>query len=203
MATDDERIQSAVESFGGRAVMTSADHASGSDRIAECADRMGWDEDQLIVNLQGDEPEMPPECLEQVATLLAGDSEADAATLCSRMESVEEVGDPNAVKVVASQAGDALFFSRASLPYPREFESLEAALAGGVTWYRHLGLYCYRLASLRRFTAQAPTPLEVAEHLEQLRFLETGGRILVAEACRAIPPGIDTPADLESARNRM
>lgn len=203
VATDDERIARAVAGFGGQAVMTARDHASGSDRIAECATLRGWATDQLIVNLQGDEPEMPPACLDQVAALLADDATADAATLCRRIESVDELRDPNAVKVVWSTDGRALYFSRAVVPYPRGHAGLAEALEAGIAWYRHLGLYCYRLAALLRFAQVDPTPLERSESLEQLRFLETGGRIRIAEACEPIPAGIDTPEDLEQARRRI
>jgi len=203
VATDDERILEVVEGFGGRAVMTRRDHASGSDRIAECAGVMGWDGGQLIVNLQGDEPEMPPACLDQVAELLAGDPGAAAATLYRPIDSAEEVGDPNAVKVVVSERGQALYFSRSPIPYARGHASVGEALQAGHRWYRHIGLYCYRLAALRSFAAQAPTPLERAEHLEQLRFLEYGERIVIAEASRPIPAGIDTEADLAKVRTRI
>lgn len=203
VATDDERIRAAVAAFGGDAVMTSPNHASGSDRIAECAAALGWSDRQLIVNLQGDEPEMPSECLDQVATLLAADEGAAAATLYRPVESVAEAADPNCVKVVFTPAGDALYFSRSPIPHPQGQADLATALTAGQKWYRHLGLYCYRLGSLRSFAALQPTPLEQRERLEQLRFLENGMRIRIAAACRPIPPGIDTPEDLENARARL
>jgi 3-deoxy-manno-octulosonate cytidylyltransferase (CMP-KDO synthetase) len=203
IATDDRRILAAAEDFGARAVMTSPEHASGSDRTAECAGLLGWADDQVIVNLQGDEPLMPPQCLDQVAGLLEPAAGADAATLYWPVSDAAEAADPNAVKVVVGQGGEALFFSRAILPYPRDFASVEEAFAAGVRWYRHLGLYAYRKSSLDRFAATTPTPLERAEHLEQLRFLESGGRILAARACQAIPAGIDTEKDLERVRTLL
>ncbi len=201
IATDDRRIRDAARAFGAEVLMTDPGHPSGSDRIAECAGRMGWRDEQIIVNLQGDEPLMPPECLDQVAELLAAHPEADAATLYRPVGDAEEAADPNAVKVVVGEGGDALFFSRATVPYPRDYPTVEAAFEAGVTWNRHLGLYAYRKAALDRFTRTPPTPLETAERLEQLRFLESGGRIVVALACREIPAGVDTPEDLERIRN--
>lgn len=201
VATDDGRIEAAVTGFGGEALRTRSDHASGSDRIAEVAERLGLSGDQVIVNLQGDEPEMPPACLDQVAALLSAGG--DVATLCRRIDDPDEIVDPNAVKVVASEAGEALYFSRSAIPHGRGHASAAAALAAGVDYRRHIGLYAYRVDALRRFTDAEPSLLERAEALEQLRFLELGMRIRVAEACAPIPPGIDTPADLERARRRM
>ena len=143
---------------------------------------------------------MPGECLDQVAALLAADPGAEAATLYWPIDAADEVRDPNAVKVVTSQTGDALCFSRSPLPFPRGHDTIEAAMQSGLSWNRHLGLYCYRHSALRKFTSQEPTPLERAEKLEQMRFLETGGRIRIAQASRAIPAGIDTPEDLERIR---
>jgi len=200
IATDDERIRDTARGFGAEVVMTSSTHPSGSDRIAECAANLGWSPETLIVNLQGDEPLMPPECLDQVAALLAGDTRADAASLYWLMDSAREIIDPNIVKVTTDADGVALLFSRAVIPHPRLWESLDAALGAGMRWKRHIGLYGYRAAALSAFTRRAPTPLEQAEKLEQLRFLESGGRIVMAEACRFIPPGVDTPADLERVR---
>lgn len=203
VATDDPRIAEVVETCGGQAVMTRADHASGSDRIAECAALMQWPDDQLVVNLQGDEPEMPPACLGQVAGLLSDDPEAAVATLYWPIDHADEVRDPNVVKVVTSVQGDALYFSRAITPHPRGMGSVEAAIAEGVQWKRHLGLYAYRLGALNAFTAWAVTPLERAEKLEQLRFLEYGQRIRIEMAIEPIPAGVDTPRDLKRVRARL
>lgn len=200
IATDDRRILEAVEQFGGTAVLTSTDHASGSDRIAECARQLGWDDDQLIVNLQGDEPAMPAVCLDQVAQLLAGDTSADVATLCWPVDSPQDLDDPNTVKVVFSGAGQALYFSRAVIPHCRGAQSTDKAMQSGVSFFRHMGLYAYRYRALKQFTAAAPTPLERAERLEQLRFMELGLTLRVAVAAEHIPPGIDTADDLERER---
>jgi len=200
IATDDHRIVEAAESFGARVVLTKTDHQSGSDRIAECAEILGWPDDHLVVNLQGDEPLMPPACLDQVAALLNAQAGCEVASLYWPIRHAEEVRNPNAVKVVIDSGGCALYFSRAPIPYSRTHGDIDAAIRAGIEWKRHLGLYAYRLAALRRYTASDPTPLESAERLEQLRIMEQGGRIIMAKACEFIPAGVDTAADLEKAR---
>jgi 3-deoxy-manno-octulosonate cytidylyltransferase (CMP-KDO synthetase) len=197
IATDSEEIVEAAQAFGARAVLTSADHQSGSDRIAECADQLGWDDDALVVNLQGDEPLMPAACLDQAAALLGADREAAAASLYWPITDAAEAADPNVVKVVVGRDGAALYFSRSVVPHARGFSDLEAALRSGLAWKRHIGLYAYRAGALRAFAAMRPTPLESAEKLEQLRFLEHGLRIVMAEAAAPIPAGVDTPQDLQ------
>jgi len=200
IATDDKRIIAVAESFGAVAVLTRSDHQSGSDRIAECADQLGWPDDLLVVNLQGDEPLMPPACLDQVAALLDQQTDCDVASLYWPVTEADEVKNPNVVKVVTSAEDRALYFSRTPIPYARTHVDIDAAIRGGVEWKRHLGLYAYRLAALRRYTACQPTPLESAERLEQLRIMEQGGQIAMARACEFIPTGIDTPEDLERVR---
>jgi 3-deoxy-manno-octulosonate cytidylyltransferase (CMP-KDO synthetase) len=200
IATDDEQIARAVRGFGATAVMTSAAHASGSDRIAECIDLLGWGEDTLVVNLQGDEPLMPPACLDQAAALLAGDGAAAAASLYWPIDDAEELADPNVVKVATALDGAALYFSRSVIPHPRGASSMGEAILEGRYWKRHIGLYAYRASALRKFTALAPTPLERVEKLEQLRFLESGQRIAMAQAAEFIPAGVDTPGDLQRVR---
>lgn len=201
IATDDERIVSAAEAFGASVILTSTDHQSGSDRIAECAEKLDWSDGQLVVNLQGDEPLMPPACLDQVATLLNHSVDCEVASLYWPMTEAGEVLNPNAVKVVTDSQDRALYFSRAPIPYARSYASIDEAMAAGIEWKRHLGLYAYRLAALRRYTAYAPTPLESSERLEQLRIMERGGRIAMAAACEFIPAGIDTPEDLQRVRD--
>jgi 3-deoxy-manno-octulosonate cytidylyltransferase (CMP-KDO synthetase) len=200
IATDDERIVKAARLFGAEVMMTSPDHQSGSDRIAECADQLGWPDDLLVVNLQGDEPLMPPACLDQVAALLDQKKNCDVASLYWPVTQADEVQNPNVVKVVTNKQDLALYFSRAAIPYARGHDDMNAASSGGVEWKRHLGLYAYRLAALRRYTRCQATPLETAERLEQLRVLEQGGRIAMARACEFIPAGIDTPEDMERVR---
>jgi len=200
VATDDERIAGVAKSFGARVVLTRSDHQSGSDRIAECADILGWPDEHLVVNLQGDEPLMPPACLDQVAALLDERTDCEVASLYWPMTDSTEVQNPNAVKVVTNMQSLALYFSRSPIPFARSHASITEAMAAGVEWKRHLGLYAYRLAALRRYTACEPTPLEISERLEQLRIMEQGGRIAMALACAFIPAGIDTADDLQRVR---
>lgn len=197
IATDDERIVRVAEAFGAQVVLTGSNHQSGSDRIAECAATLDWPDGCLVVNLQGDEPLMPAACLDQVAALLVQRSDCEVASLYWPITEAAEVQNPNAVKVVTDTQDRALYFSRAPIPFSRAHGSIAKALESGVQWKRHLGLYAYRLAALRRYTACAPTPLEISERLEQLRIMEQGGRIAMAQACEYIPPGVDTPDDLQ------
>jgi 3-deoxy-manno-octulosonate cytidylyltransferase (CMP-KDO synthetase) len=199
IATDSDEIHDAVTRFGGDAVMTSTDHQSGSDRIAECVDIMGWPDDTLVVNLQGDEPLMPPACLDQVASILQNAADADVASLYWPVDTPEAVHDSNVVKVVVSGEGRALYFSRSVIPHPRNV-SVEAALQAGAGWNRHIGLYAYRAGALRAFTKMQASPLESLEKLEQLRFLEAGRCIVMERACEFIPAGVDTAEDLERVR---
>lgn len=197
VATDDERILAAAALFGASARMTSVMHHSGTDRIAEVALQSGWDEDDVVVNLQGDEPMMPPELVSQVARLLEAHPEAAIATLASRIGSVQALMDPNTVKVVTDTAGRALYFSRAPIPWGRD-----SAPAGIVSQRgyqgarRHLGLYAYRVSALRKLSMLPPTPLETLEKLEQLRALEYGLSIRVADAIAQPGPDVNTPEDL-------
>jgi 3-deoxy-manno-octulosonate cytidylyltransferase (CMP-KDO synthetase) len=200
IATDHESIVTVAESFGAEVVLTSTDHRSGSDRIAECAEILCWSDSHLVVNLQGDEPLMPPSCLDQVASLLDQHADCEVASLYWPMTASDEIKNPNAVKVVTDHKDRALYFSRAPIPYARGFNDVDAALAAGIEWKRHLGLYAYRLAALRRYTACNPTPLENSERLEQLRIMEQGGRIAMAKACEFIPAGVDTRDDLDRIR---
>jgi len=203
IATDDERILTVARGFGAEVILTRSDHHSGSDRIAECASQLDWPDDQLVVNLQGDEPLMPASCLDQVAALLNARPDCEVASLYWPISDAEEVQNPNAVKVVTALDGRALYFSRAPVPYERTHADIHAALAAGKRWKRHLGLYAYRLSALRRFTQAAPTPLEQSEGLEQLRIMEQGGYIAMALASEYIPAGIDTIDDLERIRKLM
>lgn len=202
IATDAEEIAACARSFGAEVVMTSTAHQSGSDRIAECVGRLGWSAETVVVNLQGDEPLMPPACLDQVAALLAADPAADAASLYWPVAEPDEVADPNVVKVVTDCRGAALYFSRSLIPHPRG-AGLAQAVAGGASWKRHIGLYAYRAAALAAFTSAAPGVLERIEKLEQLRFLEHGRRIVMAQALEFIPAGVDTHDDLRRVRSLL
>lgn len=199
IATDSVDVLDAVNAFGGKGVMTSADHQSGSDRIAECIDIKGWPDNELVVNLQGDEPMMPADCLDQVAAILQQNPDADVASLYWPIEAEEDVVDSNVVKVVCSENGQALYFSRSVIPHARN-QSFESAMLSGGSWKRHIGLYAYRARALRAFTRLSTSPLERLEKLEQLRFLESGRRIVMERACTLIPAGVDTPEDLERVR---
>ncbi len=201
IATDDPRIGAAAEGFGAAVCMTATEHPSGTDRLAEVADRRGWPDDDIIVNLQGDEPQMPAALVRQVAAALEARPEAGIATACARIWRLEEVFNPNVVKVVRDARNDASYFSRAPIPWHREtFATGVDGSAGlpddGAVYYRHIGIYAYRVAVLRRYPRLAPAPAERAESLEQLRALWHGIRIHVVEATEAPPPGIDTEADL-------
>jgi len=205
VAADDERIAAALEGSGVRIAMTSTDHASGTDRLAECARIAGWRDETLVVNLQGDEPFAPAEGIRAVATLLH-ESGAYMATLAAPVMDVETLFDPNAVKVVSAATGDALYFSRAPMPWPRDaFAADRARLPEGPAgaWLRHIGIYAYRAGFLQRFAAMPPGRLEQIESLEQLRVLEAGFRIAVAPTPVPFPPGVDTPEDLARAEARI
>jgi 3-deoxy-manno-octulosonate cytidylyltransferase (CMP-KDO synthetase) len=203
VAADDERIADALAGSGARIAMTSPDHASGSDRLAECARIAGWADDAIVVNLQGDEPFAPASGIRAVAETLAR-SGAEMATLAAPIEDVATLLDANAVKVVCAADGDALYFSRAPVPWPRDaFARSREALPAGGHWLRHIGIYAYRAGFLRRFAALPPGRLERIESLEQLRALEAGCRIAVALTPEAFPPGVDTEDDLARAERRL
>lgn len=200
IATDDARIRAVAEGFGATVCMTSPAHPSGTDRLAEVAARLGWPDDAIVVNVQGDEPGLPPALIQQVATGLATHPDAGIATACVRIREAAEIFDPNAVKVTRDAQGYALYFSRAPIPWHREaFRGNGSALAESPVdgaWFRHIGLYAYRVAVLRRYPDLAPAPAERTESLEQLRALWHGIRIYVAEAVEIPPSGVDTEADL-------
>jgi 3-deoxy-manno-octulosonate cytidylyltransferase (CMP-KDO synthetase) len=201
VAADDPRIAEVLDGSGVRVAMTSPEHASGTDRLAECARIADWSDDTLVVNLQGDEPFAPAEGIRAVAALLA-QSGAEMATLAAPIADAGTLFDPNAVKLVRNVRGDALYFSRAPLPWPRDAfaadrSRLPEAAAGA--WLRHIGIYAYRAGFLQRFAAMPPGRLELIESLEQLRVLEAGCRIAVAPTPAPFPPGVDTPDDLARA----
>ncbi len=190
IATDDERIAGVAESFGATVCMTSAHHQSGTERIAEVADVMGWPDEQVVVNLQGDEPTMPPELIDQCAALL-DDATADIATLASPFLSQADFENPNCVKVVRNAAGHAIYFSRATIPYPRDSDRSARSAA-----LHHHGIYAYRCGVLRRFVAAEPSELELCEQLEQLRALSLGMTIAVGVPAERPGAGVDVADDL-------
>jgi 3-deoxy-manno-octulosonate cytidylyltransferase (CMP-KDO synthetase) len=198
IATDDARIAAAAEGFGGRVCMTSPDHTSGTDRIAEVVQDLGWPDEALVVNLQGDEPMMPPALLCQVAEVLQSHPQADMATLSVPLDDSAQLFDTNVVKVVSDRQGHALYFSRATIPWKRDLFDPSAAVSAG--WldgvYRHLGIYAYRVGFLKGYSRLEPAPIERMESLEQLRVLWHGGRIAVGVASEMPPAGVDTTEDL-------
>ncbi len=201
VATDDERIMDAVQSAGFEAVMTRSDHASGSDRVMEVARDRSWTPDAIVVNVQGDEPLIPGAVIAQVAEMLQADATRPVATLCEPFRDPATLYDPNAVKVVRDRSGRALYFSRAPIPFERDASSTAAGQGNGrVLGLRHVGVYGYRLAALERFVELPVAELERVEQLEQLRLLENGIDIFVADACEPVPAGVDTQADLVRVR---
>lgn len=196
VATDDERIRQSCQALGDRVIMTSAQHQSGTDRIEEVARKLALPDDAIVVNVQGDEPMIPPAVINQVATDLADHPEAQICTLFENIDSDEDVMNPNIVKVVTDNAGYALYFSRAPIPYPRGNHALKN-LEG---YKRHIGIYAYRVKVLHDFVSWPRGDLEAAEQLEQLRALANQRRIHVQKACAAIPAGVDTPEDLDKVR---
>ena len=191
VATDDERIATAVRAHGYQALMTRTDHASGTDRLAEAAEMLRLGQSDVVVNVQGDEPLVPPALVARVAGSLG---EASVSTACHAIHDAASLANPNVVKVVLDAKGHALYFSRAQIPYPRE---------PGGRWYRHAGIYGYRAGFLKQYAGLAVCPLEKTEALEQLRVLWNGYRIAVAVSETEIPPGVDTPQDLEAVRRMI
>ncbi|MBL0483372.1 3-deoxy-manno-octulosonate cytidylyltransferase [Aeromonas veronii] len=198
VATDDERVQQALQSTGVEVCMTSPDHQSGTERLAEVCRHYGFAADTIIVNVQGDEPLIPPTIIRQVADNLAA-ATAPMATLSVPIKDAEEAFNPNAVKVVTDKDGYALYFSRASIPWDRDrFAKSHGQI--GDHYQRHIGIYAYRAGFIQRYVDWAPSVLEQVEALEQLRVLWYGEKIHVAQALEAPPVGVDTQADLEKVR---
>lgn len=202
VAADDERIARALEGSGVRVAMTARSHASGSDRLAECADIAGWSDDTPVVNLQGDEPFAPAAAIRAVAALLAS-GDAEMATLAEGILDPDVLFDPNAVKLVRSDAGHALYFSRAPIPWHRDAFARDRRVLVPGECLRHIGIYAYRAGFLRHFTKLPPGRLEQLESLEQLRVLEAGFRIAVGLTPEPFPGGVDTPEDLARAERRL
>jgi 3-deoxy-manno-octulosonate cytidylyltransferase (CMP-KDO synthetase) len=194
VATDDVRIAEAARAHGYPALMTGADHPSGTDRVAEAARALELPADAIVVNVQGDEPLIDPQLIAEVARTLQTHAEARVATACHPIGDPDSLADPNVVKVVLDAAGYALYFSRAPIPFPRH---------PGARAFRHLGVYAYRAGFLQRYACLEESPLEHAESLEQLRVLWHGLRIAVAVSERGAAPGVDTPQDLEAVRKML
>ncbi|MGB5690913.1 MAG: 3-deoxy-manno-octulosonate cytidylyltransferase [Woeseiaceae bacterium] len=195
IATDDERIAEAAEAFGATVCMTGDQHQSGTERIAEVADLLDWPDDQVVVNLQGDEPTMPAVLIDECAALLA-DASADIATLASPFLSQDDFRNPNCVKVIRDVHAHAIYFSRATVPFPRDEGSDDRAARAAL---HHHGIYAYRCGVLRQFVAAEPSELEVCEQLEQLRALSLGMTIAVGIPSERPGAGVDTENDLQRA----
>ncbi len=198
VATDDERILNAVLELGFQAVLTRENHESGTERIAEVAEKFGWSDDTIIVNLQGDEPLLPADYIRQVAHALANQTQAGIATLAAKIHDSDEIFNPNAVKVVLDKNGYALYFSRAPIPWNRaEFKMPPAPLSESGDSLRHIGLYAYTAGFLKTYCEWEASPLEHIEALEQLRILWHGEKILVQIVDKTPPAGVDTLEDLQ------
>ncbi|MGC3963846.1 MAG: 3-deoxy-manno-octulosonate cytidylyltransferase [Rhodocyclaceae bacterium] len=205
IATDHAEVADAVRAAGMQVIMTRPDHPSGTDRLGEVVDALGWRDDDIVVNVQGDEPLIDPAVVARVATVLADDKSAAIATAAHPIHTAEEFLNPAAVKVVCDAAGRAMYFSRAPMPWPRDAFSAGQVAAGkplpaGFVPLRHVGLYAYRVAFLRAYGKLAPAPVESIEMLEQLRALWHGYGICVERLADAPPAGVDTPEDLERVR---
>ena len=198
VATDSEAVAEAVSAAGGDVVMTQKDHDSGTSRLAEAAALLNLADQACVVNVQGDEPVMPPACIDQVAKLLLNQPKAQMATLWRMLDGVEQWQDVNVVKLVTDRQGFALYFSRASIPYLRSAQP-EDVLQNGLA-RRHIGLYAYRADALNQWNDLPHSALAELESLEQLRALDAGWKIVCAQAQEPIPPGVDTPEDLEAMR---
>ncbi|PCK89960.1 3-deoxy-manno-octulosonate cytidylyltransferase [Pseudomonas viridiflava] len=204
VATDDVRIFEACQAFGAEVLMTRDDHNSGTDRLAEVAMQLGLAADAIVVNVQGDEPMIPPAVIDQVASNLAAHPEAGISTLAEPIDDVAALFNPNVVKVSSDINGLALTFSRAPLPWARDaLAANRDELPAGVPFRRHIGIYAYRAGFLHDFVSWGPCMLENTENLEQLRALWNGVRIHVADALEAPPAGVDTPEDLERVRRLL
>lgn len=195
VATDDARIAEVVAGHGATVCMTAPELASGTDRLASAARALDWPDERIVVNLQGDEPLAPPSAIAAAARLLV-ESDARIATLAQPIADSEELFNPNCVKLVRAANGDALYFSRAPMPWDRDGFARDRLQLSGDHWLRHIGLYAYRARDLQRFAAMPPGRLEQLECLEQLRALEAGWRIAVGLSPQPFPPGVDTPEDL-------
>lgn len=203
VATDDIRILESVTQHGHQAVMTRTDHASGTDRIAEVALHQGWQDEAIVVNVQGDEPLIEASLIVEVATTLANSSQAVMATACHAIHSKVDFLNPNIVKVVLDAQSCALYFSRAPIPYPRDAFAMNADLPVDMAAYRHIGIYAYRAKFLKQYANILPVAIEQYECLEQLRVLHQGHKIAVAISKNAPAAGVDTEGDLAYVRNLM
>lgn len=203
VAVDDQRVRQIVENAGYQAMLTAKEHRSGSDRVMEVASRLGWSDRDIVINVQGDEPLLPPALIDQLSSSLCALPDVGMATLSELLQSSADFLDPNVVKVVCDKDGRALYFSRAPVPFPREIPVDELTQ----NWFeqhrvaRHVGIYAFRVSALSQFIGLPPSLLENIECLEQLRWLESGQTIQVLPAAQRVPAGVDTPEDLLRVEN--
>jgi len=202
IATDDPRIVQTCVEMGADAVVTRADHENGTDRLAEVADQMGWPDDDIVINVQGDEPLLPPELIEKVGEALVDHKQGDIATLACPITSADDLGNPAVVKCVTDKAGFAHYFSRSMVPFIRDAVDAQSALSN-YPFLRHIGMYAYRVGTLRRLSTLTPAPTESVEKLEQLRALWYGMKIHVTTIDEAPPHGVDTEEDLAAVRRLL
>ena len=203
VATDDARIEACCLGFGAQVVMTSPEHQSGTDRIAEVAMQLGWQDQDIVVNVQGDEPLISPAVIVQVASVLQSHSQAGIATLCEPIDKAEDLFNPNVVKLVRNKEDFALYFSRAPIPWDRDQFAQGQSLSPRMQHLRHIGLYAYRVDCLRQLVATHPVALEQTESLEQLRALYQGIAIIAPVACESNPAGVDTQEDLDRVEKML
>lgn len=204
VAADDASVVDAVRAAGGNAMLTRSDHPSGTDRLAEVVQALGWADDDIVVNVQGDEPLIDPQIVADMAECLAADTQAAVATAAHALHEAADVFNPNVVKVVCDRLGRALYFSRAPIPWARDaFTANRDTLPPGLPMLRHVGIYAYRVAFLRQYAGLEPSPLEHWEALEQLRVLWHGYRIAVRTIAEAPQAGVDTPDDLTRVRSEF
>ncbi|KEI35596.1 3-deoxy-manno-octulosonate cytidylyltransferase [Francisella sp. W12-1067] len=198
IATDSHKIKDIAQNFGAHVILTKPEHASGTDRIAEAVLQLAYNDEDIVINVQGDEPLIPIENIEQVAELLVNKTEAVVSTLCEKITSSEDIYNANNVKVVFDKDNYALYFSRASIPFERGFS--ENKQVQQAEYFRHIGMYAYRVEFLKKYSSLSKAPIESYESLEQLRVLYNGYKIAVAKAIKSTPAGVDTLEDLEKIR---
>ena len=201
IATDNNQVAEVAEGFGATVCMTSSDHQSGSERLAEAVEARDYEPDEIVVNLQADEPFMPPKVIRQVAAALDDHSNVKVASVCEAMTSVDELLDPNTVKVILNRRHFAMYFSRSPVPWQKALDQQSGEIDFNNCYYRHIGIYASRVSFLGEYIEIPSCPLEGLEKLEQLRILWNGIKIFMTISDTAIPPGIDTESDLKRARD--
>ncbi|VAW94464.1 3-deoxy-manno-octulosonate cytidylyltransferase [hydrothermal vent metagenome] len=205
VATDHEDIANAVTQFGGNVMMTKVDHPTGTDRLSQVIKAQSWSDDTIVVNLQGDEPHIPASLIQATAHALASNPQCDIATLATKMHSIEDILNPNRVKITLNNKSEALYFSRSAIPYDKKWNQTDGNLIldNKTPYYHHIGMYAYTVGFLKQFPNLTPCPIELAESLEQLRALCHGYRIFVHIIEQSPGHGVDTPEDLQRIEKLM